>query len=74
MEHIEHDAGADCPGGMPLVGRDIEHLPRLKQVLNARDGKLEGAAEEQGPLLVRVGVIRDHGTRRDVHPALSYMV
>lgn len=50
MEHIENHAGGDCPGRMPLVRRDIEHLAQLQEVPYARDGKLEGAAEQPGPL------------------------
>ena len=38
------------------------------------DRQLEGAAEQQGPLLVRVGVIGDDGAGSDIDSALRDMV
>ena len=74
MEHIQDDAGCEGSRRMALMRPDIEHLARLHDVGDARDRKLEGAAQEQRPLLVPVGVIGDDGARSDVNSALGYMV
>ena len=74
MEHIEDDAGRKGAGGMALVGCDIEHLAGLQDVGDAGDGELEGAAQQQRPLLVRVGVIGDDGARSNVNSSLGDMV
>ena len=52
VEHVEHRAGGDGAGRVALVGRDVEDLARPEEVGDAGDGELEGAAQEQGPLLV----------------------
>ena len=53
---------------------DIEHLARSQNMGDAGDRELEGAAQQQGPLLVRVRVIGDDGARSDVNSSLGYMV
>jgi hypothetical protein len=52
----------------------MKHLARLQNAGDAGDRKFEGAAQEQGPLLVRVGVIGDDRARSDVNSALGYMI
>jgi len=74
MKHIEDDAGSKGARGMALMGCDMEHLARSQNMGDAGDRKFEGAAQQQGPLLVRVRVIRDDRARSDVNPALGYMV
>ena len=74
MKHIEDDAGSEGARGMALMRCDMKHLARLQNVGDAGDRELEGAAQQQGPLLVRVRVIGDDGARSDVNPALGYMV
>jgi hypothetical protein len=74
MEHVEDHAGGESAGGMALVGRDIQNLARLEDVGGTGDGELEGPAQEQGPLLVRVGVVGDDGAGSDVHPTLGDLV
>jgi len=74
MKHIEDDAGSKGAGGMALMGCDIKHLAGLQDLGDAGDGELEGAAQQQGPLLVRVRVIGDDGARSDVNSSLGYMV
>src|SRR6185503_14889699 len=74
MEHIEDDAGCEGARGMALMWCDIEHLARAQDVRDAGDRKFEGAAQQQGPLFVRVGVIGDDGTRSDVNSALGNVV
>jgi hypothetical protein len=74
MEHVEDHAGSKGTGGMALMGCDVKHLARLQDVGDAGDGKLEGAAQQQGPLLVQVGVIGNDGARCDVDAALSNVV
>ena len=59
---------------MALMGGDMKHLPRLQAMGDAIDRELEGAAQQQGPLLVQVGVIGNDRARCDVDPALSDMV
>jgi hypothetical protein len=74
MEHIEDHTGSKGARGVALIGCDIKDLARLQDVGDTRDGKLEGAAQEQGPLLVPVRVIGDDCARSDVNSALGYMV
>jgi hypothetical protein len=74
MEHIEDNAGGEGAGGMALMGCDIQDMTRLQDVGGAGDGELERAAQQQGPLLVGVGVIGDDGARRNVHSALGDLV
>ena len=74
MKHIEDDAGSKGAGGMALMRCDIKHLAGLQNPRDARDRELEGAAQQQGPLLVPVGVIGDDGARSDVNSALGDMV
>ena len=74
MEHIEDSAGSKGPRGMALMRCDIQHLARSQDVGDAGDRKLEGAAQQQSPLLVRVGVIGDDGTGSDVDSALGDLV
>jgi hypothetical protein len=71
MKHIEDDAGSQGAGGMALMRCDIKHLARLQNVGDAGDRKLEGAAQQQGPLLVRVRVIGDDGAQSNVNSALG---
>jgi hypothetical protein len=59
---------------MALMRCDVKHLARLQDVADPGDCKLEGAAQEQGPLLVPVRVIGDDCARSDVNSALGYMV
>jgi hypothetical protein len=54
---------------MPLVGRYVKDLPRLQDVRGTGDRQLEGAAEEQGPLLVGMRVLGDDGARSDIDSA-----
>ena len=74
MKNVEHHAGGKGARGMALMRSDMKHLARLQDVDDAGDGKLEGAAQQQRPLLVQVGVIGDHGARCDVNPALRDVV
>jgi hypothetical protein len=74
MEYVEDDAGTKGASGVALMRCNMKHLPRLQNVGNARYRKLEGAAQEKGPLLVAVGVVGDDGTGGDVDPALGYML
>jgi hypothetical protein len=74
MEHVKHHAGSKGAGRMALMRCDIKDLARLQDVADARDCQLEGAAQQQGPLLVSVRVIGDNCARSDVNPALGYMV
>jgi catechol 2,3-dioxygenase-like lactoylglutathione lyase family enzyme len=74
MKHIEDDAGSKGAGGMALMGCDIKHLAGLQNPRDAGDRELEGAAQQQGPLLVRVGVIGDDGARSDVNSTLGNVV
>jgi hypothetical protein len=74
VEHVEDGAGGKGAGGMALMGRDVEHLARSQYVGNTGDRQLEGAAQQQGPLLVRVGVVRDDRAGSDVDSALGNMV
>jgi hypothetical protein len=45
MEHVKDHAGSKGARGVAFVGGDIEHLTRLQDLSDARDGKLEGAAQ-----------------------------
>ena len=74
MKHIEDDAGSKRARGMALMRCDMEHLARSQNMGDAGDRKFEGAAQQQGPLLVRVRVIRNDRARSDVNSALGYMV
>ena len=74
MENVKDHAGGKGAGGMALMWGDMKHLARLQDVGDAGDRKLEGAAQQQGPLLVRVGVIGDDRAGSDVDPALGYLV
>jgi tRNA A-37 threonylcarbamoyl transferase component Bud32 len=74
MEHIEDGAGCEGARGMALMWCDIKHLARAQNVRDAGDRQFEGAAKKQGPLLMRVGVIGDDGTRSDVDSALGNVV
>jgi hypothetical protein len=69
VEHVEDHAGRDRTRGMPLVGRYVKDLPRLQDVRGTGDRQLEGAAEEQGPLLVGMRVLGDDGARSDIDSA-----
>jgi len=73
MEHVKDHAGSKGARGMALMGCDIKDLARLQDVGDTRDCKLEGAAQQQGPLLLRVRVTGDDGARCDVYSALGYM-
>jgi hypothetical protein len=74
MEHIEDDAGSKGARGMALMWGDMKQLAWLQDMRDAGDRKFEGAAKQQSPLLVRVGVIGNDGARSDVNPALGNMV
>jgi hypothetical protein len=74
MEHVKDHARSKGASGMALMGGDMKHLARLQDVGDARDGKLEGAAQQERPLLVQMGVIGDDGARSDVNAALGNMV
>ena len=66
MEHIEDHGSLEGARRMALMRRDVEHLPRSQNVRDAGDRKFEGAGEQQGPLLVRMGVLGDDGARSNV--------
>jgi len=74
MEHIEDHGSLQGARRMALMRSDIKHLPRSQDVGNAGDGKFEGAGEQQGPLLVWMGVLGDDRTGSDVNSALCDMV
>src|SRR5688500_8391721 len=74
MEHVQDHAGGEGARGVALMRRNMKHLPRLQAMGDAIDRELEGAAQQQGPLLVQMGVIGDDGARCDVDPALSDVV
>jgi hypothetical protein len=74
MEHIEDGAGSKGARRMALVWCAIKHLARSQDLGDAGDRKLEGAAKEQGPLFVRVGMLGDDGAGSDVHSALGNVV
>jgi hypothetical protein len=74
MEHIEDDAGSKGARGMALMWRDMKQLAWLQDKRDAGDREFEGAAKQQSPLLVRVGVIGDDRAGSDVNPALGNMV
>jgi hypothetical protein len=56
------------------VGRYVKDLARLQDVRGTGDRQLEGAAEEQGPLLVGMRVLGDDGARSDIDSALRDLV
>ena len=74
MEHIKDHGSLQCACRMALMRRDIEYLPRSQNVRDPGDRKLEGAGEQQGPLLVRMGVLGDDVARSNVNSALRNMV
>jgi hypothetical protein len=74
MEHVEHGAGCEGARRMALMWCDVKHLAWPQDVRDAGNRKFEGAAEQQGPLFVRVGMIGDDGTWSDVDSALGNVV
>jgi hypothetical protein len=74
MEYIEDGAGSKGARGMALMWCDIKHLAWTQDVGDPGDREFEGAAKQQGPLLVRVGMIRDDGAGSDVDSALGNVV
>jgi hypothetical protein len=74
MEYIEDDGSLKGTRRMALMRCDIEHLPRSQEVRDAGDRKFKGPGEQQGPLLVRMGVLGDDGARSDVNSALRNLV
>jgi hypothetical protein len=72
MEDIEHLTGCEGPGRVALVRSDLHYLARLEGMRDSSDGEFERSSQNQGPLLVGVGVLRNDRPLSDVNASLSY--